>query len=47
MANTGPDSNTSHFSIMVEAAPHLDGHYTIFGEAVDGHEVVLGLRRKL
>jgi peptidyl-prolyl isomerase D len=39
MANTGPDSNSSHFSIMVEAAPHLDGRYTIFGEAVDGHEV--------
>jgi hypothetical protein len=39
MANTGPNSNTSHFSIMVETAPHLDGHYTIFGEAVDGFEV--------
>lgn len=39
MANTGPDSNTSHFSVMVDAAPHLDGHYTIFGEAVDGFEV--------
>ncbi|KAF6263699.1 cyclophilin-type peptidyl-prolyl cis-trans isomerase [Scenedesmus sp. NREL 46B-D3] len=40
MANTGPDSNTSHFSVMVDAAPHLDGHYTIFGEAVDGFEVI-------
>ncbi|WIA28684.1 hypothetical protein OEZ86_011220 [Tetradesmus obliquus] len=40
MANTGPDTNTSHFSIMVEAAPHLDAHYTIFGEAVDGFEVI-------
>jgi peptidyl-prolyl isomerase D len=39
MANTGPDSNTSHFSIMVAPAPHLNGHYTIFGEAVDGFEV--------
>ena len=40
MANTGPDTNDSHFSIMVEAAPHLDGHYTIFGEALDGADVI-------
>lgn len=39
MANAGPDTNDSHFSIMVEAAPHLNGHYTVFGEAVDGFEV--------
>ena len=25
MANTGPDSNTSHFSIVVAPAPHLNG----------------------
>jgi cyclophilin family peptidyl-prolyl cis-trans isomerase len=24
---------------MVAPAPHLNGHYTIFGEAVDGFEV--------
>lgn len=41
MANTGPDTNTSHFSIMLGPAPHLNGHYTIFGEAVDGLEVSL------
>eukprot|EP00879_Flechtneria_rotunda_P033495 GHRR01037106.1.p1 GENE.GHRR01037106.1~~GHRR01037106.1.p1 ORF type:complete len:396 (+),score=131.32 GHRR01037106.1:463-1650(+) len=40
MANTGPDTNDSHFSIMLAAAPHLDGHYTILGEAVDGFEVI-------
>lgn len=40
MANTGPNTNTAHFSIMVAAAPHLNGHYTIFGEAVDGHAVI-------
>ncbi|KAJ1637448.1 cyclophilin-like domain-containing protein [Pavlovales sp. CCMP2436] len=31
-ANSGPDSNTGHFSIVVAPAPHLDGSYTIFGE---------------
>lgn len=39
MANTGPDTNTSHFSIMMGPAPHLDGKYTIFGEVVEGFEV--------
>jgi cyclophilin family peptidyl-prolyl cis-trans isomerase len=84
MANSGPDTNTSHFSILMavrprpprtewaksrmaqpvsfsctaasvaaracavpslpillcsQPAPHLDGHYTIFGEVVEGLEV--------
>jgi peptidyl-prolyl isomerase D len=36
MANSGPNTNTNHFSIVVAPAPHLDGHYTIFGEVVKG-----------
>ncbi|KAG2430637.1 hypothetical protein HYH02_013635 [Chlamydomonas schloesseri] len=39
MANAGPDTNTSHFSILMAPAPHLDGHYTVFGEVVEGLEV--------
>ena len=39
-ANMGPDTNTGHFSIVVAPAPHLDGHYTIFGEVVNGHDVM-------
>jgi cyclophilin family peptidyl-prolyl cis-trans isomerase len=34
MANMGPNTNTAHFSIMMNPAPHLDGHYTIFGQVV-------------
>jgi peptidyl-prolyl isomerase D len=40
MANLGPDTNTSHFSIVVKPAPHLNGKYTIFGELVSGLDVM-------
>lgn len=39
MANTGPNTNTAHFSIMIGPSPHLNGKYTIFGEVVNGFEV--------
>ncbi|GLC48773.1 hypothetical protein PLESTB_000146400 [Pleodorina starrii] len=39
MANMGPNTNGAHFSIIMAPAHHLDGHYTIFGEVVDGHNV--------
>ena len=40
MANSGPDSNGSQFFITYDEAPSLNGGYTIFGEIVDGMEVV-------
>jgi len=40
MANMGPNTNTAHFSIMMNPAPHLDGHYTIFGQVVSGFNVI-------
>ena len=39
MANSGPDSNSAHFSIVVAPSPHLDGHYAIFGEVLSGMDV--------
>jgi peptidyl-prolyl isomerase D len=39
-ANSGPNTNTGHFSIVVAPAPHLDTHYTIFGEVVSGEDIV-------
>lgn len=35
-----PDSASSQFFIMHEAAPHLDGQYAAFGKVTEGMEIV-------
>ncbi len=47
MANPGtPDSNGSQFFITFGAVPWLDGNHTIFGEVVEGIEVLDLLTRR-
>lgn len=46
MANSGPDTNGSQFFITFGPTPWLDGNHTIFGEVIDGADVLDQLTRR-
>ena len=46
MANAGADSNGSQFFITLAATPNLDGSYTIFGQVIEGMDVLNSLTER-
>jgi len=46
MFNAGPDTNGSQFFITLSEAPQIDGRYPIFGEVIEGLDILQGLEER-
>ena len=43
--SSDPNSANSQFFICFEAAPHLDGQYTVFGKVIEGMEHIDSIKK--
>ena len=45
MANAGPNTNGSQFFITFKETPWLNGRHTVFGEVIEGQDVINNLEK--
>lgn len=44
MAHRGPNTGGSQFFIVLEPQPHLDGVHTVFGQVIEGLDIIDDIR---